>query len=178
MRLVESMGSRTGEGRRARSEPRPRAMKILAAGVPFIGTSDGEKRATHGSPEALCRAAIAGALAGRRLRRATPPASLPPPPFQQPIRFLVDPLARADRDDFNDIPCHSINDPEGSHPEAAQAGKLAFQCLPRRGIGENRLKRRPGLPFQGRMHAADKISDLVRYPEPVERRFHDGSLSE
>jgi hypothetical protein len=28
------------------------------------------------------------------------------------------------------------------------------------------------------MHAADKISDLVRYPEPVERRFHDGSLSE
>jgi hypothetical protein len=27
------------------------------------------------------------------------------------------------------------------------------------------------------MHAADKISDLVRYPEPVKRLFQDGSLS-
>jgi hypothetical protein len=27
------------------------------------------------------------------------------------------------------------------------------------------------------MHATDKIGDLVRYPEPVKRLFHDGSLS-
>jgi hypothetical protein len=98
-------------------------------------------------------------------------------PFQEPVRFLVDPSARTDRDDFYDIPRHPINDPEGSHPETAQAGKLVFQRPPRRGNGENRLKRRPGLPLQGRMHAADKISDLVRYPEPVKRLFQDGSLS-
>jgi hypothetical protein len=27
------------------------------------------------------------------------------------------------------------------------------------------------------MHAADKIGDLVRYPEPVKRLFHNGPLS-
>ncbi len=27
------------------------------------------------------------------------------------------------------------------------------------------------------MHAADKIADLVRYPEPVKRLFDHGSLS-
>jgi len=38
---------------------------IFAAGVPYIGTSGGEKRATHRSPSAPRPAAKAGALAGR-----------------------------------------------------------------------------------------------------------------
>jgi hypothetical protein len=97
-------------------------------------------------------------------------------PFQEAVRFLVDPFAGADRDDFDDIPYYPIDDPERSHPEAPQAGKFVFQGLPRRGVGENRLKGCPGLPLQGRMHATDKVGDLVRNPEPVKRLFHDRSL--
>ena len=28
------------------------------------------------------------------------------------------------------------------------------------------------------MHAADQIGDLIRYPDPMERLFHGGALSE
>lgn len=98
-------------------------------------------------------------------------------PFQEPVRFLIDPLARTDRDDFDDIPHHPINDPEGSHTEAPQAGKLILQCLSRRGIGKYRLQGRLGLPLQVRMHPADKLGDLVRNPESMKGLLHDGSLT-
>ena len=98
-------------------------------------------------------------------------------PFQEPVRFLVDPFARTDRDDFDDVPLPTINDPEGSRPEAPQSGKLVLQRLSRRGIGKNRLQGRPGFPLQVRMHAADQLSDLIGNPEPVKGSFHDDPLS-
>ena len=108
-----------------------------------------------------------------------PPAfALTPFLFQEPVRFLVDPFASADRDNFDDIPYHPIDDPEGAYPEAAQAGKFVFQRPSRRGVGKNRLQSRPGFPLQGRMHATDKFSDLVRHPELVKRLSDQGLLSE